>query len=185
MRHDAYIGLGSNLGDREGHLRAGVVGLAGLGTVRCASAVFESEPVGGVPQPWYLNMVVRLATEHHPHTLLNHLLAIELGQGRVRTQKNGPRTLDLDLLLWDEAKIHTVDLIVPHPRLHQRRFVLEPLAEIHPNLAQLPGLDWGKAWQGVQRQTVRRLGRLAGLGDSARPGGIQPVCQGKVREPRG
>ncbi len=168
MSHDAYIGLGSNLGDREGHLRQAIVGLTRLGTVVKASAIFESEPVGGPPQPWYLNMVVRLITKHNPHTLLKDLLAIEMSQGRIRREKNGPRTLDLDLLLWDEAVIHAVDLIVPHPRLQGRRFVLEPLAEVHPDLGKIPGLDWTTVWHNVQDQAVRRTGPLAGWEDPAR-----------------
>ena len=184
MSHDAYIGLGSNLGDRNEHLREGVAGLTRLGTVVKASAIFESEPVGGPPQPWYLNMVVRLATKHSPHTLLKNLLAIEIGQGRVRTEKNGPRTLDLDLLLWDEAEIHTVDLIVPHPRLHGRRFVLEPLAEVHPNLSKIPGLDWAAVWPRVQVQAIRRVGPLAGWENPARHPADRDAA-GLPKEPAG
>jgi 2-amino-4-hydroxy-6-hydroxymethyldihydropteridine diphosphokinase len=132
---EAWIGLGSNLGDRRGHLRAALDGLAGLGRVRAVSALYETEPVGLRAQPHFLNAVALLETGLPPRPLLAGLLAIEARLGRVRTEeRNSPRTLDLDLLLYGDAIIREPDLEVPHPRLHERRFVLEPLAALAPAL---------------------------------------------------
>lgn len=132
---EAWIGLGSNLGDRRGHLRAALRGLAELGRVRAVSALYETEPVGLRAQPEFLNAVALLETELAARALLEGLLDIEARCGRVRTEeKNGPRTLDLDLLLYGEAVIDETGLEVPHPRLHERRFVLEPLASLAPAL---------------------------------------------------
>ncbi|MSP60576.1 MAG: 2-amino-4-hydroxy-6-hydroxymethyldihydropteridine diphosphokinase [Myxococcales bacterium] len=130
-----YLGLGGNLGDRLATLRAAVEELERLGHVVARSSVWETEPVG--PPPDYLNAVVALdlAGEHRPEAILDELLAIEARHGRVRpTARDAPRSLDLDLLLWDERVITTDRLSVPHPRLHQRQFVLEPLAEVAPDL---------------------------------------------------
>lgn len=132
---EAWIGLGSNLGDRRGHLRAALGGLAGLGRVRSVSALYETEPVGLRTQPEFLNAVALLETELTARELLEGLLEIEARCGRLRTgQKNEPRTLDLDLLLYGDAVIDETGLEVPHPRLHERRFVLEPLASLAPRV---------------------------------------------------
>jgi 2-amino-4-hydroxy-6-hydroxymethyldihydropteridine diphosphokinase len=133
-----FVGLGSNLGDREGTLRAAVGRLRGLpGTeVRRISALRNTEPVGYLEQPRFLNGVVELETELSPRELLETLLAVERAFGRNRTASppHGPRTLDLDLLLYGGEEIAEPGLEVPHPRLHERRFVLEPLAELDPAL---------------------------------------------------
>jgi 2-amino-4-hydroxy-6-hydroxymethyldihydropteridine diphosphokinase len=134
----AFVGLGSNLGDREGTLRAAVGRLRSLaGTeVRGVSALRDTEPVGVLEQPRFLNGVVELETELSPRELLDALLALERAFGRDRSASmpHGPRTLDLDLLLYEEQEIAEPGLEVPHPRLHERRFVLEPLAELDPAL---------------------------------------------------
>lgn len=132
----AYVAIGSNLGDRRAHLRYAV---RALPEVVGISGVFETEPVGGPDQGPYLNMVVKLDTVQHPFELLDTCLAIEAGAGRERTVHWGARTLDLDVLLWGDATIDSEHLTVPHPRMWERRFVLEPLADLAPEL--LPA-DW-------------------------------------------
>lgn len=130
--HRAVIALGSNLGDRAAHLRHG---LDRLGLVVAVSQVFETDPVGGPDnQGPYLNMVAVVDTDLDPFALLRHLQGIEAEAQRVRLERWGPRTLDLDLLFYDDAVITTADLVVPHPRVAERRFVLEPLSEVAPDL---------------------------------------------------
>jgi 2-amino-4-hydroxy-6-hydroxymethyldihydropteridine diphosphokinase len=137
----AYVALGSNLGDRERHLCAGFAALRALRGVRdvVASRVYETDPVGPGDQRPYLNAVARLRTQLAPRTLLEHLLAIERSEGRERgAVRNAPRTLDLDLLLHGECEQSEPGLVVPHPRIAQRPFVLEPLCDLAPDLV-LPG----------------------------------------------
>jgi 2-amino-4-hydroxy-6-hydroxymethyldihydropteridine diphosphokinase len=129
-----YIGLGSNLGDRVATLRTAVQRLETLGGVNAVSSLYETEPVGYLGQPPFLNAVVALDTALAPADLLSTLLGIERDLGRTRSFPNAPRTLDLDLLLFDDVILYTPDLTLPHPRLHERAFVLVPLAEIAPEL---------------------------------------------------
>ena len=138
-RSKAFVALGSNLGDRLALLIAGREGLAQLSETRLvgASSVYETKPVGGSPQGAYLNAVVVLDTGLIPSALLRCLLKIEASHGRRRdleTQRFGPRTLDLDLLLYGDQCVNEPGLEVPHPRLHERAFVLEPLCEVGPDL---------------------------------------------------
>jgi 2-amino-4-hydroxy-6-hydroxymethyldihydropteridine diphosphokinase len=137
-----FVGLGSNLGDRESTLRAAVGRLRGMPEVevRGVSTLRDTDPVGPVAQPRFLNGVVELETELSPRLLLGALLELERAFGRDRSvvPAQGPRTLDLDLLLYDDRTISEPGLEVPHPRLHERRFVLQPLAELDPDL-QVPG----------------------------------------------
>ena len=126
----AGIGLGSNVGDREGHLRVAVARLKLLGRVVGISSLYETAPVGGPDQGSYLNAVVTLFTELDPPSLLRGLHEIESLAGRTREVRWGPRTLDLDLLVYDEITIRTRDLTIPHPRAHERAFVLVPLTEV-------------------------------------------------------
>jgi 2-amino-4-hydroxy-6-hydroxymethyldihydropteridine diphosphokinase len=142
----AYVGLGANLGDREATIRAALAELPGLVAV---SELRETDPVGVVDQPAFLNGAAALDTDLSPRELLDALLSIERELGRERRERWGPRTIDLDLLLYGEERIDEPGLTVPHPRLHERRFALEPLAELAPGL-ELPG-----------RGSVERL--LAGL----------------------
>ena len=130
-----FIGLGSNLGDRESHLRSGIAALndAPNVMVRRVSSFFDTVPQGGPPQPNYLNGAAELEVELTPRQLLELLLEIEARQGRVRTERRGPRTLDLDLLLYEQMIIGEAGLEVPHPRMHERAFVLQPLVEIAPH----------------------------------------------------
>jgi 2-amino-4-hydroxy-6-hydroxymethyldihydropteridine diphosphokinase len=132
----AYVGLGSNLGDRAGYLLLAVRGMmnAGLHVTRLSS-VYETEPVDVRTQPLFLNMVAELGGAlPRPEQLLARLLRIEYALKRRRETKRGPRTIDLDLLLYGDREISTEFLALPHPRLHQRRFVLTPLAELAPRL---------------------------------------------------
>ncbi len=128
-----FVGLGANLGDRARTLRSALRALDGLPGTRVAahSALYETQPVGGPPgQPPYLNAVARLETDLTPRGLLSQMQGIERAHGRVRTVHHGPRTLDLDLLLFDDLVIDEPDLIVPHARMWERDFVLRPLAEL-------------------------------------------------------
>ncbi len=124
----AYLGLGSNLGDRRAHLRAAV---AALPDVVAVSPVYETDPVGGPPgQGPYLNLVVALETARSPRDLLELAHSVEDAAGRVRKERDGPRTLDVDVLLVGDLCVDEPDLVVPHPRMWQRRFVLVPLADL-------------------------------------------------------
>jgi 2-amino-4-hydroxy-6-hydroxymethyldihydropteridine diphosphokinase len=127
----AFVGIGSNLGDREATIRAAIDALPGVIAV---SQLRETDPVGVTDQPAFLNGAVALETELSPRELLDRLLAVERELGRERRERWGPRTIDLDLLLYGDEAIDEAGLTVPHPRLHERRFVLEPLADIAPAL---------------------------------------------------
>jgi 2-amino-4-hydroxy-6-hydroxymethyldihydropteridine diphosphokinase len=140
--HTAYIGIGSNLGERESTIRDALALLAADPDleVEAVSSIRETDPVGMVDQPRFLNAAIRLATDLAPYPLLERLLAVEQQLGRVRTgERYGPRTIDLDLLLNGDEIVDEPGLRVPHPRLAERRFVLEPLAELDPGLV-VPGL---------------------------------------------
>ncbi|HJZ82564.1 MAG TPA: 2-amino-4-hydroxy-6-hydroxymethyldihydropteridine diphosphokinase [Pyrinomonadaceae bacterium] len=132
----AYVALGSNLGDRAGNLLLAVRGMLEAAICVCrVSSVYETQPVSDIAQPSYLNMVVEVGNPlPAPEQMMARLLRIEFLLGRTRDLKDGPRTIDLDLLLYGEVESHTEFLRLPHPRLHERRFVLEPLAEIAPHL---------------------------------------------------
>lgn len=127
----AYLSLGSNLGDRVANLRQAIHQLDGLGVVQAVSSFYETEPVEVMQeQPWFLNCIVALETELDPRELLDRILALELTMGRRRIEPKGPRTIDIDIVLFGDAVINSPELTVPHPGMQQRRFVLEPLAEI-------------------------------------------------------
>lgn len=129
---EAGVALGSNLGDRRNHLREALRELRALGRLRAVSPLFETEPVGLREQPPFLNAVAVLETGLGARALLQALLSIEARRGRVRREKDGPRTLDLDLLFYGDEVIRESGLEVPHPRMHERRFVLEPLVAVAP-----------------------------------------------------
>jgi 2-amino-4-hydroxy-6-hydroxymethyldihydropteridine diphosphokinase len=135
MNPPVFLGLGSNLGDREAAIDEALRQLAerGFETER-RSSLWLTEPVGGPPQGWFLNAAAGGRTALAPEALLEACLEVERALGRVRTVPNGPRTIDVDLLLYGEQRIERPGLVVPHPRLHERRFVLAPLAEIAPRL---------------------------------------------------
>jgi 2-amino-4-hydroxy-6-hydroxymethyldihydropteridine diphosphokinase len=136
VKKTVYLGLGSNLGDRQANLLAAIEQLRSLGDVRAVSSFYETEPMEVAQQPWFLNCAVALDTELMPRQLMGRLLAIEQSMGRRRraSQPKGPRTIDLDILLFGSSVVEAQGLTVPHPAMHERRFVLEPLAEIAPDL---------------------------------------------------
>ena len=136
----AYLGLGANLGDRLANLQRAVDLLAEVSGLRVArsSRVYATEPVGGPEQPEYLNAVVEVETDLAPHDLLEACLSVETRMGRVRAEPWGPRTIDIDVLTYGDETIDEPDLVIPHPRMHERGFVLVPLAELTAD-PSLPG----------------------------------------------
>ncbi|HLD22231.1 MAG TPA: 2-amino-4-hydroxy-6-hydroxymethyldihydropteridine diphosphokinase [Patescibacteria group bacterium] len=129
-----YIALGSNLGEREKYLQQAIEALKKLGSVAAVSSFYDTEPVGYTNQPNFLNAAIKLETTVSPQELIQKTIQIEKEQGRVRDpqNQNGPRTIDIDILLYDDLIISEPQLTIPHPRMHERKFVLEPLAEIAP-----------------------------------------------------
>jgi 2-amino-4-hydroxy-6-hydroxymethyldihydropteridine diphosphokinase len=132
--HKVYISGGSNQGDRKANLEYALEALKEGGTVSRASSFFETEPVGFLDQPWFLNLAIGLETRLAPNQLLELCQEIESSRGRVRRFANAPRTLDLDILLYGDLIMNDQRLIIPHPRLAERRFVLKPLAQIAPEV---------------------------------------------------
>lgn len=134
MRKLVYLSLGSNLGDREANLKDAILRLGALGKVVAISSFYETEPVEFAQQPWFLNCAVALETEKMPKQFLSAILSIEQEMGRKRqaNRLKGPRSIDIDVLLFGTSVVDTQTLTVPHPAMHRRRFVLEPLAEIAP-----------------------------------------------------
>jgi 2-amino-4-hydroxy-6-hydroxymethyldihydropteridine diphosphokinase len=128
------LALGTNLGERLSNLRAALEAFAPEIHVLAESAVYETEPWGYADQPAFLNMVVRAQTELTPPELLDRLKNLEATLGRTPTFRNGPRLIDLDILFYDDLLLDTPSLVIPHPRLHERAFVLVPLAEVAPTL---------------------------------------------------
>jgi 2-amino-4-hydroxy-6-hydroxymethyldihydropteridine diphosphokinase len=129
-----YLSLGSNVGDRASQLRDALARLGMAGRVVAVSSFYETEPVEFTPQPWFLNCAVALETSKTPQQLMSAILGIEEEMGRRRVQKKGPRSIDIDILLFGETIVGSKELTIPHPAMHQRRFVLEPLAEIAPEV---------------------------------------------------
>ena len=130
----SYIGMGSNLGDREKNISSAVEYLkktSGIKVTR-VSSLYETDPVGGPPQGKFLNGAIEIETYLSPYELLRRLKEIEMELGRKKTVVNGPRTIDLDILFYGDVKIEKEDIVIPHPRMEQRDFVLRPLNEINP-----------------------------------------------------
>jgi 2-amino-4-hydroxy-6-hydroxymethyldihydropteridine diphosphokinase len=161
----AFLGLGSNLGDRLANLQAAVDALQGEPGLRvtASSRVWETVPVGGPPQPEYLNAVIRVETDLSARDLLDAAHRVEARLGRVRKERWGARTIDIDVLLFDEETIEEPDLIVPHPRLSERAFVLLPLLEIEPD----PVLPDGTRLKDLRTET-------GGVAPSAPPLAVRP-----------
>jgi len=159
-----YLSLGSNVGDREANLRAAISALEGAGVrVRRVSSLYETEPVDFLEQPWFLNCVLEGETDVPAQKLLKELRGIEARMGSKKLIAKGPRLLDMDILLYGDETMDTPELQVPHPRMTERRFVLEPLAEIAPELRH-------PSWSGTatdllartpDRSTVRRSGDIS------------------------
>lgn len=155
----AFVALGANIGDAASTLKSALAALDQLAGVRVlrTSSLYRTAPVGVEDQPDFINAVAEIETPLAPHALLAALLALEDRFGRVRDRRWGPRTLDLDLLLYDDLALDTPDLVLPHPRLHLRAFVAVPLAEIAPDLA-IPGRGSLAAWlPAVTNQGIERL----------------------------
>lgn len=159
-----YLGLGSNLGDREGQLRAALRALRESGIeIDAVSSTYETEPIGGIlDQPDFLNAVVRICTELEPEELLDLCKEVEASRGRnFEAPRHGPRPLDLDLLLLGSLELHTDRLRLPHPEVSSRRFVLAPLLELDPGLRLPDGTSLAAALVALgSRQRADRVGPL-------------------------
>ncbi|MFT4040809.1 MAG: 2-amino-4-hydroxy-6-hydroxymethyldihydropteridine diphosphokinase [Thermomicrobiales bacterium] len=165
----AYVGLGANLGDRRQTLRAAVDQLRGIGAVEAVSSLYETAPVGYLDQPAFLNAVASISTDRTPVEIVGALLEIEAGLGRRRSFPNAPRTLDLDLLLLDAVISDNPAALVPHPRLHERGFVLAPLADLAPDLVHpVIGVTVAKL--------LAALGPLEGVNRVAGPEWVTPAA---------
>lgn len=160
MQHIAFIGLGSNLEDPPSQLQRALVAIARLPGTQLLdqSALYRAAPLGYADQPDFVNAVAKIATELTPQALLQALLQIEHQHGRERTFRNAPRILDLDVLLYDDVRLHEPGLTIPHPQMHLRAFVLRPLLEIAPD-ANIPGL--GPAKLSLAKCNDQILERLA------------------------
>jgi 2-amino-4-hydroxy-6-hydroxymethyldihydropteridine diphosphokinase len=141
-----YLSLGSNVGERDANLRRAIARMPPSVRILRVSPVYETEPLELTDQPWFLNLAVEAETDLSPSRLLARLAAIERALGRVRAIPNGPRTIDIDILLYGDRVVRTAKLEIPHPRMAARRFVLAPLADLAPGLRHP-----------VTRQTVREM----------------------------
>ncbi|HZW24365.1 MAG TPA: 2-amino-4-hydroxy-6-hydroxymethyldihydropteridine diphosphokinase [Gallionella sp.] len=164
MLHTAFIGLGSNLEDPRSQLQHAFADLDALPGTRLVarSSLYRSAPVGYLDQPDFVNAVAQLETSLTPQDLLRFLLDIEHHHGRERTFRNAPRTLDLDVLLYDDLQLHEHGLTIPHPQMHLRAFVLQPLLELAPDCA-IPGVGSAEqALEGCADQSLERMQDAAG-----------------------
>ena len=134
MEHIVYLALGSNLGDRMANLKAAIASLTPQMIVKKKSSIYETQPWGYTEQGAFLNQVVKAETYEEPEKLLKHLKRLETALGRVPSFPNGPRLIDIDILFYDNLIMFRDNLVIPHPRLHERAFVLAPLADIAPDL---------------------------------------------------
>jgi 2-amino-4-hydroxy-6-hydroxymethyldihydropteridine diphosphokinase len=172
MHKTVYLSLGSNVGDRVANLAEAIDRLKRLGNVVAASSFYETEPVEVTTQPWFLNCAVKLDTEKMPRQLLKSILDLERDMGRRRTQHKGPRNIDIDILLFGNSIVETRGLTIPHPALHERRFVLEPLTEIAPEV-----------WHPVLKKTVREMRDALPAGQAVRK--ISPGLRGDAERVKG
>jgi 2-amino-4-hydroxy-6-hydroxymethyldihydropteridine diphosphokinase len=134
MNHIVYLALGANLGNRLVNLNIAINNLTPQMKVKKKSPVYETPPWGFADQPAFLNQVVMAETDVEPEPLLKHLKRLEIALGRAPSFQNGPRLIDIDILFYDDIMLNTASLVIPHPRLHERAFVLIPLADIAPDL---------------------------------------------------
>ena len=162
-----YLGLGSNVGDREAMLQTALAKLeCPQLRLKRASGLYETEPLGLREQAWFLNMVGEFESELMPRQLLHRAQNVERELGRKRTVVNGPRTVDIDILLFGNAVIDCEELAIPHPRMHERRFVLAPLAELNAALRHpVSGHSVAQMLEAVTGQTVRARGTVAADGN--------------------
>jgi 2-amino-4-hydroxy-6-hydroxymethyldihydropteridine diphosphokinase len=153
-----YLGLGSNIGAREASLRTALDELdaSDLRLLR-VSSLYETEPIGLREQPWFLNLAAEFETELLPSQLLHRMQKVETGMGRTRTIANGPRTIDIDILLYGNSAMKTEELEIPHPRYRERRFTLAPLAELNPAMKDpVTGRTMAEMLATLTGQTARR-----------------------------
>jgi 2-amino-4-hydroxy-6-hydroxymethyldihydropteridine diphosphokinase len=147
-----YLALGSNIGDRESHLKGAIRGLSNRGIeIMQSASIYSTEPKDVEDQPWFLNTIIKINTSLQPGELLETCLAVEKENARVRDGIKGPRTLDIDIIFYGVQVIRGPDLVVPHPRFRERRFVLEPLAEIAPDFIDPSS---GKAVRQLLQETL-------------------------------
>ena len=160
MKHSAFIGLGSNLANPSAQVSQAMQAIDRLPEtqVSARSSLYRSAPVGYLDQPDFINAVIRIETSLAPLALLQALLALEQESGRTREFQNAPRTLDLDVLLYDDIRHHEHGLTLPHPQMHKRAFVLQPLLEIAPECV-IPGV--GSASAAMQKCNDQQMERLA------------------------
>jgi len=154
-----YLGLGSNMGDREASLRTALDRLDAPDLrLRRVSSFYETEPIGFREQPWFLNLAAEFETDLLPEQLLRRMQKLERDMGRVRTIANGPRTIDIDILLYGDSAIKTEELEIPHPRYRERRFTLAPLAELNPGLMDpVTGRTMSEMLAGLSGQSIRKI----------------------------
>jgi 2-amino-4-hydroxy-6-hydroxymethyldihydropteridine diphosphokinase len=157
MNKVVYLSLGSNVGDRGAQLQEAISRLAAVGRVVSVSSFYETEPVEFTAQPWFLNCAVALETDRTPQELMQAILGTEQEMGRRRLQDKGPRSIDIDILLFGDAIVDSNEVTVPHPAMQQRRFVLEPLAEIA-----------AEARHPVLKKTIREMLRDLPAGQTVR-----------------
>jgi len=150
--HTVYLALGSNLGDRLTNLKQAIAALTPQMEVNAKSQVYETPPWGYEDQPKFLNQVVKVETYLDPQPLLKHLKRLELALGRQESFPNGPRLIDIDILFYDDLVLNTPSLVIPHPRLHERAFVLLPLMDIDPDLVHP-----------VSKKSVREMAELSNV----------------------
>ncbi len=155
----AYLGLGSNQGDRAAILHEALARLEASEHIRVRkqSSLYETAPVGVTDQSWFINLVAQVDTDLDPQALLGLVLAVERGLGRVRMQRWGPRTVDIDILLYNDVQLDTPALAIPHPEMTRRRFVLEPLLEIAPDAALPGGRRLAVFLDGVRHQSLSKV----------------------------
>lgn len=175
---DAVIGLGANVGEPQTALIRALEELARLGQLDAISHLYKTLPVGGPPQPDFLNAAARLQFQGSPSSLLGHLLAIELGAGRRRRERWGPRSLDLDILWIQGVQLSQPGLVIPHPRLRQRAFALRPLVDVAPDARDpADGAPYARVLEELGCEGVEDLGdRWVGAGFDAAARGMDRPC---------
>ncbi len=128
-----YLGLGSNIGDKQGNITSALCRISEICEVKKKSRMYLTEPVGNIEQDWFLNCVVEIQTEIEPKHLLSSFKSIERKLGRAKNVKNGPRIIDIDILFYGNNIVNTKNLVIPHPLLHERLFVLQPMIDLNPD----------------------------------------------------
>jgi 2-amino-4-hydroxy-6-hydroxymethyldihydropteridine diphosphokinase len=159
---DVFLGLGSNLGDRIGNIREALTLLekSEKMTIVTVSSLYETEPVGNPDQPKFVNCVARVDTEFDPHSLLNMVKAMETAMGRKPNTHLRARPIDIDILLYDDIDLESLDLVIPHSRLKSRRFALEPLLELEPSVSDpITGKKFREFLEDVSSQTISKIAK--------------------------